>query len=137
MQNILFWSSLYFLLVTCILLFFSSVSYSENPCVSVYENEISSFYDKFIFKMETSGEKIMKIFFSNTIVGAMYRHSLVKEYLKNNDKLRALNFTESEIESINKLIVPGFNERILLFNMLRVIFILTTVVLAVIIGSII
>lgn len=137
MASILFWTSIYFIIVIHTVLFFGCSSYGEKPCVVAYNNEITSFYDEFVVKMESHGNKISRMFFSDTVIGSLYRHSLVKDYLKNDDKLRELEFTESEIKSINDLIVPGFEERIVLFDMLRAIFVFATIILGVVVGSLI
>lgn len=134
MVSILFWGSIYFLVATYILLFFGCSSYYKNPCVSSYSNEICGFYDKFVVKMEMHEKKVSTLFFSDTFVGSYYRHFLVKDYLKSEDKLRELEFTEKEIETINELIVPGFEERIILFNMLKVILVFLTIILGVVVG---
>ena len=137
MPTILYWLSLYLFSVSIFLLFFRCVGYYDEPHVKTYTNEISDFYDKFFARLAANGHKVSCLAYSSSLAGSIYRHSLCKSYLLNTKKLTELDFTIEETSRIEELIIPGFMERVSLFNHLNIVNILLVVNLGVFVGSVI
>lgn len=136
-MKVFFWITVYFFMVSLLLLFFRCCGYWESKEICIYEKEISVMGASILERIEILNGKSYRLTHSNSMFGSIQRALLYKEYLLNDHKLNSLGLSENQLHSVHNNIKPGLKERWSILKHYHYTCILGIIILGIFIGSLI